>query len=188
MRAKTYKSTNNFTAPQSLSKFGIPVSNGSQTKHLGLEEFNFCPILTEYNYQNKYVAFIPCFSSDRGGQEIDKLDLFYLDAPGVTLHYATLYEVSQIHYSEISSIRKELIQAGLPQHVKTSIDFQNNYGPLFNPAIKIWKKCFESNIITANNTEDRFVVNTFYKKVVIHNPRKRVNWSDLKRARLLYND
>jgi hypothetical protein len=188
MRAKTYKSTNGFNSPQSLSKFGIKVSNGIEIKYLGLEEFNFCPILSNFTYNNNHVAFVPCFSLDRSNQVIDKLDLFYSDATGVTLNYATLFEVRQIHYSEIPDIRKNLIQAGLKVYVENSSEFRNNYNALFDPAFKIWEKCFENNIIEAQGTEDRFVVNTFYKKVIIHNPIKRVNWSNLKRAKHIYND
>ncbi len=145
MRAKTYKSTNNFTAPQSLSDFGIKVTNGIETKHLGLEEFNFCPILKDFTFEDKHVAFIPCFSINRGDLYIDQLGLFYRDAPGITLHYATLYGVTQIQASEIPAIRQDLISVGLPEFVHNSIDFQNNYDPLFNPAIKIWDKCFNTN-------------------------------------------
>ena len=94
--------------------------------------------------------------------------------------------VTQIQDSEIPAIRKDLISVGLPDFVHNSIDFQNNYGPLFNPAIKIWDKCFNTNIIIAKRTNDRFVVNTFYKKVVLHNPKKRVNWANLKHARALH--
>ena len=35
MKAKTYKSTNNFTAPQSLSKFGIEVKIENKILRLG---------------------------------------------------------------------------------------------------------------------------------------------------------
>ena len=43
MRAKTYRSTNNWRAPQSLSTFGIPIIGNRITKYLRLEEFNFMP-------------------------------------------------------------------------------------------------------------------------------------------------
>ena len=186
MKAKTYKSTNGFRAPQSLSDFGIEVSNGEETKHLGLEEFNFCPILQNFTFQDKHVAFIPCFSINRGDLYIDQLELFYRDAPGITLHYATLYAVTQIQMTDIPSIRKNLIQSRLPEFVHNSIEFQNNYGALFNPAIKIWDQCFNTNIIIANGTNDRFVVNIFYKNVVLHNPKINVNWTNLKHARALH--
>jgi hypothetical protein len=186
MKAKTYKSTNGFTAPQSLDKFGIEVSNGKEKKHLGLEEFNFCSILKSYSFNGKHIAFIPCFSINRGAAFIDELDLFFHDGQGVTLHYATLHGVTQIKALEIPAIRKDLISVGLPEFVHNSIEFQNNYGPLFNPAIKIWDKCFNTNIIIAKGTDDRFVVNTFYEKVVLHNPKRRVNWANLKYARALH--
>ena len=186
MKAKTYKSTNGFTAPQSLSDFGIKVSNGKEIKNLGLEEFNFCPILKDFTFQDKHVAFIPCFSINRRDLCIDQLELFYRDAPGITLHYATLYGVTQIQMTDIPSIRKNLIQSRLPEFVHNSIEFQNNYGALFNPAIKIWDQCFKTDIVIAKGTDQRFIVNTFYEKAVIHNQKKRVNWANLTRARSLY--
>ena len=39
MKAKTYQSDNNFTAPQSISTFGISIRLRGDLKHLGLEEF-----------------------------------------------------------------------------------------------------------------------------------------------------
>ena len=82
MRAKTYKSTNNFTAPQSLSDFGIPVSNGKDRRYLGLEEFNFCDVLRAFVYvheKKQHVAYVPCFSS-RHQPPCNVLKLFFLDA------------------------------------------------------------------------------------------------------------
>jgi hypothetical protein len=187
MKVKTYKSTNNFTAPQSLSDFGIEVSNGKETKYLGLEEFNFCPILQEYSFNGKHVAFIPCFSIERANITIDKLELFYLYAHGVTFHYATLYGVTQIPYSEIPAIRKDLISAGLPVFVQNSIAFQNNYGALFQPAIEIWDTCFESDVIIAGGRDDRFILNTYYERIEHHNPKRQVDWTNLMFANNLYN-
>ncbi len=37
MKAKTYKSINGFISPQSLSTFGIKITNGEETKHLGID-------------------------------------------------------------------------------------------------------------------------------------------------------
>jgi len=187
MRAKTYKSTNGFTAPQSLSDFGIEVSNGKEIKHLGLEEFNFCPILQEYTFNGKNTAFLPCFSIDRAEMQIDKLELFYHYAPLVTFHYATLYGVSQIQTSEIPSIRKDLISVGLPEFVHNSAAFQNKYGQLFEPAVKIWKNCFNTDIIIAGGTDDRFILNTFYERIEHHNPKRQVDWTNLMFANNLYN-
>jgi hypothetical protein len=187
MKAKTYKSTNGFTAPQSLSDFGIEVSNGKETKHLGLEEFNFCPILQEYSFKGKNTAFLPCFSIDRAGMLIEKLELFYLYAPKVTFHYATLYGVTQIQTSEITAIRKDLISVGLPAFVRNSIDFQNNYGPLFQPAVEIWNTCFNTDVIIAGDRDDRFILNTFYERVEHHNPKRQVDWANLMFANNLYN-
>lgn len=187
MKAKTYKSTNGFTAPQSHSDFGIEVSNGKVTNHLGLEEFNFCPILQEYYFNGKHVAFIPCFSIDRAGIIIDKLELFYLYAPRITFHYATLYGVTQIQSSEIPAIRTDLITVGLQEFVHNSIAFQNNYGELFNPAIKIWDNCFDTDIIIAGGREDRFILNTFYERIELHNPKRQTDWANLMFANNLYN-
>ncbi len=185
MKAKTYKSTNNFTAPQSLSGFGIKVTNGKHTKYLGHEEFNFCQILNDFSFKHNKVAFVPCFSTS-SRNPIDKLDLFYLDTPGITLHYATLFGVSQIQETDVDALRKELIVAGLPDYVQNSQDFRANYGVLFNPAIEIWNKCFDTDVIIARGTDDRFILNTFYEKIVVHNPKKRVDWAHLKKARPMY--
>ena len=187
MKAKTYKSINGFISPQSLSSFGIKITNGEETKYLGLEEFNFCAIIQNYSYKGKHVAFIPCFSINREDVFIDQLELFYLEAPGVALHYATLYGVTQIQKAEIPSVRKDLIQFGFPEFVQNSLNFQDTFGQLFITAIEIWNRCFfNTNIIVAKGTDDRFVLNTFYEKIIFHNPKIQVNWSNLNRARLLY--
>ena len=187
MKAKTYKSTNNFTTPQSLSDFGIEVSNGKETKYLGLEEFNFCQTLLHFKFQKKkHVAYIPCFSS-KIQSNVDKLELFYLESKGVTYHYATLYGVEQINNNQVSQIRKDLLDAGLVNLVENSQDFYLNYGDLFNTALKIWKHYFRSNTIVANRGIDRFVVNVFYDKIEFHKPKNKKNWANLKRASVLYN-
>ena len=158
MKAKTYKSINGFISPQSLSTFGIKITNGEETKHLGLEEFNFCAIIQNYSYKGKHVAFIPCFSINREDVFIDQLELFYLEAPGVTLHYATLYGVTQIQKADVPSIRKDLIQFVFPEFVQNSLNFQDTFGQLFITAIEIWNRCFfNTNIIVAKGTDDRFV-------------------------------
>jgi len=188
MIAKTYKSTNNFTSPESLSNFGIPVIDGREIKYLGLEEFNFCPILQNYTFQDKNVAFIPCFSSNRDNIFIEELHLFYLEAPHVTIHYATLFGVSQIHHTDVPTIRQELIEIGFQNHVHNSVPFQNVYGPLFNQAIQIWDNYFDSNNTIANGNDLRFVLNTFYERIEFHHPNNFVEWAHLKFARPLYND
>lgn len=189
MKAKTYKSTNNFTAPQSLSDFGIEVTNGNETKHLGLEEFNFCPILKSFKFNKKHVAYIPCFSS-RIQPHVEKLELFYLNSTGVTYHYATMYGVKQIDTvtdkNIINLLRQELIEAGIVNEVENSQDFNMNYGNLFNPALKIWKRYFRSNTIVAKLGLDRFVVNVFYDKIEFHKPNNIKNWSNLKHASVLF--
>lgn len=188
MRAKTYKSTNNFTAPQSLSHFGIPIAGGNEMKHLGLEEFNFCPILQNYTIQDKHVAFIPCFSINRGNIFIEELSLFFLVNENVTIHYATLFGVSQIAPADVPNIRQELIEIGFQNHVHNSVPFQDVYGPLFNQAIQVWDDYFNTNNIVAGGNNMRFVLNTFYERIEFHQPNNIVDWGNLKFARPLYND
>jgi hypothetical protein len=184
MKAKTYKSTNNWIAPQSLSKFGIPVVNKTELKHLGLEEFNFCKILTKFKFENKYVAYIPCYSTCKR-PFIDKLDLFFYDGNGITIHYATLFDVEQLT-DEISELRNSLLDAGFPNFVETCTDFQNNYKNLFEPTLAIWKINFNQDNILAKGHEPRFVVNVKYTYIQFHSPTNIVPWSNLKRARALY--
>jgi hypothetical protein len=186
MKAKTYKSTNNFTAPQSLSDFGIEVTNKKDRKYLGLEEFNFCPILQNFTYENgKHVAYVPCFSSRRQSF-LETLDLFYLDTPGITIHYATLYNVTQIQTEKVTTLRDALLNSGLVDHVENSQAFQNNYENLFEPALSIWKRNFQSNNIVATRGIDRFVVNVFYEKIEFHKASNIKNWSNLKHASVLF--
>ena len=188
MIAKTYKSSNNFTAPESLSNFGIEISNANQTKFLGLEEFNFCSILSDFKFENQHVAYIPCFSS-KLHPPIDQLKLFYLKSPGLTIHYATLFNVSQIEQgnSLIQNLRKSLEIAGLPSYVENSLEFQLNYGSLFEPAFATWKQNFGFDAIIAERTTNRFVVNTFYESIEFHDSDNIVNWSNLKRAGVLFS-
>lgn len=185
MKAKTYKSTNNWTAPQSLSKFGIPVINKTELKHLGLEEFNFCKILRDFNFENKHVAYIPSFSTCNR-PFIKKLDLFYHNAKGITIHYATLFDVEQLTIKEIPNLRTQLIASGFQNFVQTSPDFQNNYQNLFQPALKIWKTNFNNNTIISSGHNTRFVINIKYKSIKFHSLSNQVAWSNLKRARALY--
>ena len=118
---------------------------------------------------------------------IEKLELFYLYAPKVTFHYATLYGVSQIHPSEIPTIREDLTTNGLPEFVHNSATFQNNYGPLFQPAVEIWNTCFNTDVIIAGDRDDRFILNTFYEGIEYHNPKRQVDWESLMFANNLYN-
>lgn len=185
MKAKTYKSTNNWIAPQSLSTFGIPVTSKNNTLFLGLEEFNFSTILKAFVYEGRKVAYIPAFSTCLRSP-IDKLDLFYHDGNGITLHYATIYEVEQIQPNEVPNLRKLLTAAGFPGFVANSRDFQANYGALFLPALKIWNRNFNHNNILAPGHDPRFVVNVKYKSIDIKNPHRNMNWVNMKRARALY--
>ncbi len=185
MKAKTYKSNNNFTAPESLSNFGIRISNGRENKFLGLEEFNFCSILQEFRNDKRCVAYIPCFSSIEQPSR-DKIDLYYLKDPGVTIHYATLINVTQIDRAQVPEIRKKLIANGFVDHVETSTIFKQNYGQLFQLALKTWNSNFESNNIKAKMGIDRFVVNTLYEKVIFHDKKNIKDWSNFKRASILW--
>lgn len=185
MRAKTYLSSNNFTAPQNLSTFGIQIGK-TNPKFLGLEEFNFIEIIKEYKYNDLHIAYLPCFQSKRNS-EFDYIKLFfYDDDTKQSIHYATIYNVRQITIDNISTIRKELKDKGLLEYIKNSLEFKNNYSEHFNEALKIWEDNFNSNVIIANKGEKRFIVNTFYKRIEFcHNI---MDWSNLKRATPLYND
>jgi hypothetical protein len=185
MKAKTYKSKNNFKAPQSLSKFGIEVTNGRETKYLGWEEFNFCRIVKKFKFEKKHVAYIPCYSTCIR-LFIDKLDLFFYDGNGITVHYATLFDVEQLTTKEIPNLRNLLISSHFPKFVQTNLDFQNNYKNLFQPALKLWMKNFKNNTIISSGHNTRFVFNVKYKSIKFHNPTNLVPWSNLKRARALY--
>ncbi len=185
MKAKTYKSTNGWTAPQSLSTFGIPVSNKHDIKYLGLEEFNFCKVLADFTFQTKHVAFIPSYSCCPR-PFIEKLNLFHSNGRGLTVHYATLYDVEQLNISEIDALRSSLIASGFPNFVETNFDFQNNYQNLFQPALKIWQKNFNTNNIISPAHNPRFVLNIKFNSIEIFSQPKQVDWSNLKRARILY--
>lgn len=189
MKAKTYKSTNRWTAPQAHSTFGIPITSKLVTKYLGLEEFNFCKILENFRFENKSVAFIPCFST-KVRNPVKKLEMFYhVGNGGGTLHYATMYEVEQIDekdHHQIERLRIALRKAGLPDYVANSNEFQANYGDLFLSAVKIWNVYFNSNKIIAAKKEKRFVVNVCFKSIEFHSPEQNVNWQRLNFASKLY--
>lgn len=185
MRAKTYFSSNNFTAPQNLSTFGIQIGK-KNPRFLGLEEFNFIDIIKEYKYNDLHIAYLPCFQSKRNS-EFDYIKLFFYNHDTKqTIHYATIYNVKQITSDNISIIRKELTDKGLCEQIENSSEFRNNYNEHFDDALKIWKDNFKSNVIIAKNGEKRFIVNTFYKKIEFcYNI---MDWSNLKRATPLFND
>jgi hypothetical protein len=186
MKAKTYKSTNGWSSPQSLSKFGVPISGENKIAYLGLEEFNFCEILSNFTLNEFCFAFIPSYSTCKR-PFIEELHLFYSDGYGQTRHYATLYEVEQLTCgSEIESLRDKLIKVGFDKFVQTSTSFKRNYGDLHLEALKVWNNNFESNTIISTNHNLRFVLNVKYKKVIHQKPPLIVNWANLKRARSLY--
>ena len=185
MKAKTYKSTNRWISPQSLSTFGIPISNKHKIKFLGLEEFNFCKTLTKFKFENKHVAYIPSYSACNR-PFIDKLDLFFNAGNGIIIHYASLFDVEQLKTTEIPALRTQLIASGFQNFVGTNLDFQNNYQNLFQAALKIWNKNFNSNTIISSGHNTRFVLNIKYKSIKFHSISNHVAWSNLKRARALY--
>ena len=185
MKAKTYQSDNNFTAPQSISTFGIPIRLRGDLKHLGLEEFNFCKILRDFKFNNYNLAYIPCYSTCLR-HNLDKLDLFFSAGNGVTIHYATLFDVEQLSIEEISELRFSLLAARFPNFVENSPDFQNNYQNLFEPALAIWKNNFNQDNILARGHDPRFVLNVKYKSIQFHSIVNSVPWSNFKRARALY--
>ncbi len=191
MRAKTYFSTNNWSSPQSLSTFGIPIKKGKTIKYLGLEEFNFSNKVTSIQFENSFLAYIPCFST-KIRPYIDELDLFFSSGHNSTSHYATLKGVRQIttgpeKSSQLELIRRQLKNENFLNWVNTNQDFQNNYGDLFNEAYNIYKQNFEANNIIANGHSNRFIFNVLYDKIIFHEPEITVNWSNLKHASKLFN-
>jgi len=189
LKAKTYKSTNGWTAPQSLSKFGIPISGENQMAYLGLEEFNFCEILLNFTLDDFSYAFIPSHSTCER-PFIEELYLFYSDgfSDGYlqTRHYATLYQVEQLCDSEIKILRDKLIEVGFDKFVQTSTSFKRNYGDLHPEALEVWNNNFKCNNVLAEAHIPRFVLNVKFKSIIHHDPPIVVSWGSLKRARALY--
>jgi hypothetical protein len=185
MKAKTYQSDNNFTAPQSISTFGISIRLRGDLKHLGLEEFNFCKTLRDFKFNNYHLAYIPCYSTCLR-PNLDKLDLFFSAGNSIAIHYATLFDVEQLTDEEISELRDSLLAAGFPNFVENSPDFQNNYQNLFEPALAIWKNNFNQDNILARGHNPRFVLNVKYKSIQFHSMGNIVPWANFKRARALY--
>lgn len=187
MRAKTYRSTNNWSAPQSLSTFGIPIGEKRDNKYLGLEEFNFSKKLTGIKFENKNLAYIPCFS-EKVRPNLTQLDLFYSAGNNVTIHYATLYGVQQItnYEAQIIQIREKLNQNNFLQWVENNQEFINNYAELSGLAIEVYRQNFRSNHVIAEGHDNRFVFNILYDKIIFHDPEIQVPWANFKRARHLY--
>lgn len=187
MKAKTYRSTNNWTSPQSLSTFGIPIGENRNIKYLGLEEFNFSQKVMEIEFENKKLAYIPSFSEKVRPYQ-SELDLFYSSGINVTMHYATLRGVQQIEDNEnrIIEIREKLISVNYLQWVENNLEFRDNYGDRFSSAFDVYKKNFGENKVIAKGHNNRFVFNVLYDKVIVHNPEIQVPWANLKRARHLY--
>ena len=186
MRAKTYKSTNGWSSPQSLSKFGIPISGENKMAYLGLEEFNFCEILSNFTLNEFRFAFVPSYSTCKR-PFIEELHLFYSDGYGQTRHYATLYEVEQLTCgAEIESLRDKLIKVGFDKYVQTSTSFIRNYGDLHPEPLEVWNNNFQCNNILAKAYSPRFVLNVKFKSIIHHDPPLVVSWGNLKHARALY--
>lgn len=187
MKSKTYYCTNNWSAPQSLSTFGIPIQNDESKKILGLEEFNFSKKVTSIQFENSFLAYIPSFST-KIRPYIDQLDLFCRSGRNETIHYATLLDVRQItRTDEVIQIRKLLENENFLNWVENNRDFQNNYGDLFNEALKVYKQFYYSNNIHAKGNSNRFIFNVLYENKIIHEPAISVNWSNLMFASRLYN-
>jgi hypothetical protein len=186
MKAKTYKSANGWSSPQSLSTFGIPISGGNQKAYLGLEEFNFCEVLSNFMLNDFRFAFIPSYSTCKR-PFIQELKLFYSDGKGKTLHYATLSEVYQLFdESEILTLRDKLKEVGFDKFVENSPNFILNYGVLHAESLKVWNGNFSCNNILTKGHFPRFVLNVRFKSIVQHDPPLIVNWENLKRSSELY--
>jgi len=185
MKAKTYRSSNNWSAPQSLSSFGIPIGQKRNIKFLGLEEFNFSNKLSEIKFENKSLAYIPCFSQTNRPY-LNHLDLFYSAGNNVTYHYATLYGVQQIDKDIIGEIRKRLNQENFLEWVENNQEFINNYGDIFRSAFQVYIQNFHVGNVIAQGHNTRFVFNVLYDKVIFHNPEIQVPWANLTRAKHLY--
>ena len=190
MKAKTYKSTNNWTAPQAHDDFGIPIQAAGKYQFLGLEEYNFCKVLQEFRTPKKLrVAYVPCFSVAREGLLYPEIDLYYQEGDGHgTKKYATIYKVSQIPQEDIRELRELLTLAGLPDYVANSHPFGlPNDAPLAMAAIAAWKDCFAQNNTIAQANEPRFALNTYFKTIQFYSPHIEVPWAHLNFARPLYS-
>lgn len=179
MKAKTYYSTNNWTAPQSLSKFGIPISCMGKKQTLGLEEFNGIKLLRKYQ-----LAFIPAFSIPRNFI-VDELKLFY-SASGRTFHYGTMKNVEQIDAADVASIRANQLR-DLPALVRDALEQSVVFSRCHQNAFAVWMKYYNSNNIVASGHNLRFVVNVQYESFELFQNTRSVRWSNLRRARALYS-
>ena len=170
-----------------MSTFGIPIGEKRDIKYLGLEEFNFSKKLTGINFENKKLAYIPCFS-EKVRPQLSEIDLFYSAGNNVTIHYATLYGVEQIENNEkrIIEIREKLILENYLQWVESKQEFRDNYGEHFLSAFQVYKQNFNVDNVIAKGHNKRFVFNLLYDKVIFHNPEIQVPWANLKRAKHLY--
>jgi hypothetical protein len=154
--------------------------------YLGLEEFNFCEILSNFTLNEFRFAFIPSYSTCER-PFIAELHLFYSDVYGQTRHYATLYQVEQLNCgAEIKSLRHKLEDVGFDKFVQTSTSFIHNYGDLGSEALKVWNNNFQCDNILAKAHSPRFVLNVRFKSIIHHDPPLVVSWGNLKHARALY--
>jgi hypothetical protein len=192
--AKTFKSNQPhfFTKPQGLSNFGIPIPGATNGFTLGLEEFNFCDILSNFTFEKKHIAYIPSYSCEiaQGNLGIyEILELFFHNGNNQgTTHYATMFNVSRIPDNRIQDIREQLILAGFPNYVNTSAPWPNYLPAIQLVALEIWNANFAANRIIAPNGSNRFVANMFYESIEIHNPMMiRNDWQNLNHACQFYN-
>lgn len=177
-KAKTYRSTNGWTGPESLSDFGIPIICKSKSETLGLEEFNGIKLLRKHK-----LAFIPAFSVARNFV-VDELKLFY-SVPGRTFHYGTMKNVEQIHATDVDAIRANELRE-LPTLVSESLERSAIFSDCHRYAFDVWKKYYNSSNILARGKNLRFVVNVKYESFEIFENPMPVRWTNLMFAKALY--
>lgn len=179
--AKTYYSTNGWTGPQNLSRFGQRINNLKKYT-LGYEEFNFTDTIKRLN-----MLYIPCFSYPQI-EPYGEIELFFhqpnLKGPW---KYGKITGVSRIDEKEIPDIRKILIDNKFPDTVKKIIDLTNTFP---NPSLKkkafdAWHTNFMQDNILANGNDPRFIVNVKYNEFIPYDKPIKLN-RDLRRARHLY--
>lgn len=177
-KAKTYYSTNGWTAPQGLSTFGIPIPCNKNKLTLGLEEFNGIRLLRKHK-----LAFVPAYSIERNFV-VDELKLFF-SVPGRTFHYGTMRGVQQIDHTSVPALRNNQL-AELPAIVESAFLQTHEYAECSRQAYAIWNKYYNANNILATGHNLRFVVNVKYETFEIFDRPHRVAWTNLMFAKALY--
>lgn len=161
--AKTYYSTNGWTGPQNLSRFGQRINNLNNYT-LGYEEFHFLEEIKELN-----LLYIPCFSHHRPGV-YDTIELFYHipGQPGPQI-YGKVTGVVQLQENEVNEIRESLIKKEFPKKVKKIIEDSGTFPRhLIQPAFEAWQGNFNQNNIIAQGTDPRFILNVRYETIEIY--------------------